>query len=66
MLVFGQEGVDVALVEDPSALRLGKDEVGEESESEVGVEGEPADDEVGPVFDEDEDGVDHPVHEPWC
>lgn len=56
----------MALVEESRALGLREDEVREETEAEVGVEGKPSDDEVGPVFDKDEDGVNHPVHEPWC
>lgn len=36
-----EEGVDVGLVEEFGALSLGKDEVGEDEEAEVGVEGEP-------------------------
>ena len=39
MFILGQEGVDVGLVEYAGTLRLGEDEVREESESEVGVEG---------------------------
>ena len=65
VLILRQEGMDMALVEEPCALCLRKDEIGEEGEAEVGVEGEPADDEVGPVLDQDEDGVDDPIHEPW-
>ena len=64
MFVVGEKRVDVALVDEARALGLGQDEVGEEEEAEVGVEGEPADYEVGPVFEEGEEGKDHPVHEP--
>lgn len=54
----------VALVEEARALGLGQDEVGEEEEAEGGVEGEIADEEVGPVFEEGEEREDDPVHEP--
>lgn len=41
VFVGGEEGVDVVLVDEAGALGLGEDEVGEEEEAEVGVEGEP-------------------------
>lgn len=41
VFVVGEEGVDVGLVEEAGALGLGEDEVGEEEEADVGVEGEP-------------------------
>lgn len=65
VFVMSQERVDVSLIEELCALGLGQDEVGEQDETEVGVEGHPADDEVGPVFEEREAGQDDPVHEPW-
>lgn len=64
MLIVRQKGMDMALVDDSRALSLGQNEVGENEEAEVGVERDPADDEVGPVFEEGEDGEDHPVHKP--
>lgn len=64
MLVVREEWVHVALVDQSRALGLGQDEVGEEDEAEGGVEGEPADEEVGPVFEEGEEREDDPVHEP--
>lgn len=64
MLVMRKERVHVVLVNEPCALGLGQDEVGEEAEADVGVEGEPADDEIGPVFEEGEEREDDPVHEP--
>lgn len=57
--------VDVRLVDQASALGLRQDEVREETETDVGVERGPGDDEEGPVFDEGEAGDDDPVHEPW-
>lgn len=41
VFVGGEEGVDVVLVDEAGALGLGEDEIGEEEEAEVGVEGEP-------------------------
>lgn len=41
VFVGGEEGVDVVLVDEAGALGLGEDEVGEEEEAEVGIEGEP-------------------------
>lgn len=66
VLVVGEEGVDVGLVEEFGALGLREDEVGEDDEAEESVEGEPGEDEVGPVVKEGEEGEDDPVHEPWC
>lgn len=40
-LVAGEVGVDVGLVDEAGALGLGEDEVEEEAEAEVGVEGDP-------------------------
>ncbi len=65
VLVMSQERVHVGLVEEFSALGLREDEVGKEEKAEEGVEGEPGDNEVGPVVKEGEDGEDDPVHEPW-
>lgn len=41
VFVGGEEGVDVGLVDETGALGLGEDEVGEEEEAQIGVEGEP-------------------------
>lgn len=41
VFVGGEEGVDVVLVDEAGALGLGEDEIGEEEEAEIGVEGEP-------------------------
>ena len=48
VLVLDDEGLNVGVVEEFGALRLGQDEVGKEDEADPGVEGEPADDEDGP------------------
>ena len=64
MLIVREERVHMALIEKSRTLGLGQDEVGEEEEAEGGVEGEPADEEVGPVFEEGEEREDDPVHEP--
>ena len=64
VLVLREEGVHVGGVEELGALGLGEDEVGEEEEAEKGVEGDPGEDEVGPVVEEGEAGEHHPVHEP--
>ncbi len=64
MLIVREERVHVPLVEEARTLGLGQDEVGEEEEAEGGVEGEPTDEEVGPVFEEGEEREDDPVHEP--
>ena len=39
--VMGEEGVDVRLIEEACALRLGQDEIGEEKKAKVGIEGKP-------------------------
>ena len=54
LFVLDDEGLDVAVVEEFGALGLGQDEVGEGNEANPGVEGEPADNEDGPGFDEEE------------
>ena len=41
ILMMGEEGVDLLLVEEASALSLGEHEVGQDEEAEVGVEWEP-------------------------
>lgn len=41
LLVGVQPGLDVGLVDEAGALGLGEDEVEEEEEAEVGVEGDP-------------------------
>lgn len=64
MLVVREEWMHVALVDKSRALGLGQDEVGEEDEAEGGVEGEPADEEVGPIFEEGKEREDDPIHEP--
>lgn len=64
-LMLREEGVDVGLVEEAGALSLGQDEVGEDEEAEVGVEGDPGDDVPGPGFEEGEEAEGDPVHEPW-
>lgn len=64
--VFFESRVDVFLVDVPGALGLGEDEVEEEEEAEVGVEGDPAEKPLGPGLNEERAGEDNPVHEPWC
>jgi len=39
--VLGDEGLYIGLIEEAGALGLGQDEVGEQEEAEVGVEGKP-------------------------
>ena len=39
--VLGKKGVNMSLINEASTLSLGKDEVGKENETEVGVEREP-------------------------
>ena len=41
MFMVCEEWVDVCLIEEFGALSLGKDEVGEDEEAEVGVERDP-------------------------
>lgn len=41
-LVVLEEGVDALLVDDAGALGLGEDEVEEEEETDVAIEGDPA------------------------
>ena len=41
MFVVGEEGMDLGLIEKLGALGLGKDEVREEGEADVGVKGQP-------------------------
>ena len=52
--MVGDEGLDVVRIEELCALGLREDEVGEREESEPAVEGEPAEDEDGPGFDEED------------
>jgi hypothetical protein len=62
--MLDNERLDVGVVDEPGALGLGKDEIGEEEEAEPGVEGKPANDEDGPRLDQEERGENNPVEEP--
>ena len=57
--------MDIGLVEYSRALGLRQDKIGKKCQAEVGIEWEPTDDEIGPIFEEGEEGEDDPVHEPW-
>lgn len=49
VFMMSEKRVDLLLVEESGALGLGEDEVGEDDEAEVGVEGEPELDQPGAV-----------------
>jgi len=53
------------LVEEDGALRARHDEVDMDEETEPGVEGDPIEDEVELVFNQQEEGEGGPVHQPW-
>lgn len=65
-LVLGEEGVDIGLVEEARPLGLGQNEVGQDKESDVGVERDPGYDVPGPGLKEGEKSERDPVHQPWC
>lgn len=63
--VLLEVGVEVGLVEVTGALGLGQDEVQQEAETQVRVEGDPHEHEADPGLDEEHARQDRPVHEPW-
>ena len=65
VLVMCEERMHIYLVEEFCALGLREDEIGKQNQTEECVEGEPGEDEVGPVVEEGEEGQDHPIHQPW-
>ena len=60
------ERLEIGEVQEFCTLSLWEDEVEEEEEAEPGVEGHPAYDEEGPGFNEECQGQDDEVDQPWC
>lgn len=66
LFVFGEERVDVGLVDLGCALLARKNEVDVAAETDPGVEWDPGEDEVKGGFEGADNGENDPIHEPWC
>lgn len=57
--------MNIGLVEEDAALLAWRDQIKVDGQAEPAVEGDPVEDEVELVLDQEEDTKRRPVHEPW-